>query len=203
MSKLVFGVGINDADYSVTCYENLEDGKRRQVWMCPFYRAWKNMMARGYSRKEKTKHPTYKDVTLCQEWLLFSNFSGWMQTQDWEGKQLDKDLLVNGNKVYGPENCVFVSAEVNKFLTDRGNDRGEHKIGVHWAKNVGKFMARCSNPFTGKRDSLGLFSDEDEAHNAWLAKKLEHAKVLASLQTDARITKALIAKYENYGELNE
>jgi len=38
--KLVHDIGINDLPYSVTRYE-VVNGRRRQIWMCPFYSAWK------------------------------------------------------------------------------------------------------------------------------------------------------------------
>lgn len=124
-----------------------------------------------------------------------------MVEQDWEGLQLDKDLLVNGSKVYSRETCVFVSNQVNIFLTERGNDRGEWPIGVNWDNGVKKFIARCNNPFTGKRDHLGYFLCCKEAHAAWLAKKLEHAHALAGIQKDTRVAIALIERYENYEDV--
>ena len=65
-----------------------------------------------------------------------------MVEQDWEGLQLDKDLLVNGSKVYSRETCVFVSNQVNIFLTERGNDRGEWPIGVNWDNGVKKVYSK-------------------------------------------------------------
>ena len=121
-----------------------------------------------------------------------------MGTQDWEDKQLDKDLLVEGNKVYSPKTCVFVTRMVNMFTTDRGNDRGELPIGVDWHKGSGRFRSRCRNPFTKKNEHLGLFDCEQEAHQAWLRRKLELAYELAELQTDPRVAEALINRYSNY-----
>jgi hypothetical protein len=122
-----------------------------------------------------------------------------MSSQDYEGLQLDKDLLVRGNKVYSPETCVFVSRQVNLFLIDRGNNRGEYKIGVCWSKRNSKFKAQCRNPYTNKQEYLGLFESEEESHQTWLTKKLEHAYTLAAIQTDVRIVEALIKRYESYG----
>ncbi len=207
MGKLVCGIGVNDADYVVQVKETIGyvDGKQKQrlVYMCPFYQTWKDMIKRGYSEKLKLRHKTYRDCTVCEEWHLFSTFRKWMETQDWEGKQLDKDLLVPANKVYSPETCVFVSQQVNLFLIDRGSKRGKYKIGCCWNKREGKFQSNCGNPFTGKSQHLGNFTDEEGAHQAWLAKKLEYAYGLAELQTDVRIAKALIDKYENYSTLTK
>ena len=205
MGKLVYGVGINDADYVTQLFEPIVDvcGKKKQkrVWVCPFYEKWKDMLKRAYSEKLKLRRPTYGGITVTKEWHLFSTFKSWMEAQDWEGKHLDKDLLIPGNKVYSPETSVFVSRLVNTFLTDRCNDRGDCRLGCHWHKQAGKYVSMCSDPFTNKQGYLGLFHTEQEAHRAWLAKKLEHAYALAAIQTDERVAKALIDRYENYKEL--
>lgn len=201
-SKLVFGVGINDADYVTQRKETIGyvDGKQKQklVWICPYYRTWKSMLERCYSEKYQNKNPTYKDCSVSEEWLTFSVFKCWMEKQDWEGLQLDKDLLFSGNKVYRPETCVFLSKTVNIFTTDRSNDRGEWLIGVYWDKGRSKFKSQCSNPFTKKREGLGYFICELEAHQAWLKRKLELAHLLAAEQTEERVGKALIERYESY-----
>ena len=197
--KLVYGVGINDADYVVQKMETIGyvNGVRKQkrVWECPYYRVWENMLKRCYSVKYQERQPTYKGCSVSKEWLRFSNFKRWMECQDFEGKQLDKDILFEGNKVYSLEKCVFVTREINLFTTDRGASRGEWLIGVYWNKGAGKFMARCCNPFTKKSDYLGYFTCEEQAHQAWLKRKLELATLLAAEQTDERVAKALIARY--------
>lgn len=76
---LIAGIGVND-----------ETGTVRD---CMFYRTWRGMIKRGYSDVFKDKNKSYKDVTVCKEWHLFSNFKKWMEQQDWEGKELDKDIL--------------------------------------------------------------------------------------------------------------
>ena len=200
--RLVYDVGINDADYVVQRKETIGyvngKQKQKQIWVCPFYRAWTSMLQRCYSIKFQERHPTYIGCSVTDEWITFSSFKNWMMTQDWEGKQLDKDLLFEGNKVYSPETCVFVSGMVNLFTIDRGNDRGEFLIGVYWHNASGKFLTQCGNPFTKKNEYIGLFTCEQEAHEAWLKRKLELAHELASIQTDPRVAKALIDRYVNY-----
>jgi len=197
--KLVHGVGVNDADYVVEKKETIRcvDGKRKQklVWRCPYYRTWVNMLGRCYSDKLQEKYPTYRGCSVSEEWLTFSVFKSWMEKQDWEGNQLDKDLLLEGNKLYSPETCVFVSPMVNKFTNDRGAARGEWLIGVCWDKKKAKFMSLCGNPFTKKQEYLGLFTCEQEAHQAWLKRKLELAHLLAAEQEDPRVAEALIRRY--------
>ena len=197
--KLAYGAGINDADYVVEKRETIGyvDGKqkRKLVWFCTYYKAWDNMLKRCYYIKTQELRTTYKGCTVSEEWLTFSNFKAWMEKQDWEGKQLDKDLLFEGNKIYRPETCVFVTGAVNSFTTDSGATRGEWLIGVYWHKPSEKFLAKCSNPLSGEREYLGLFTCEQEAHEAWLKRKLEIAHELAAIQTDPRVAKALIDRY--------
>ena len=202
--KLVCGVGINDADYVVEKKETIGyvGGKRKQrlIWICPYYKAWKSMLVRCYSTKYQDRQPTYKGCSVSEEWLTFSKFRAWMENQDWEGKQLDKDLLFEENKIYSSETCVFVTPMVNSFTTDCGATRGEWMIGVCWHKGSSKFMAQCCNPFTKRSEHLGYFNCPQEAHKAWLKRKLELAHLLAAEQTDPRVAKALIERYTNYGE---
>ena len=202
--KLVYGVGINDADYPVQIKETIcyVDGKRKQklVWICPFYQKWVSMMARCYSPKYQDKYPTYKDCFVCEEWKYFSNFKEWISQQSYEGKVLDKDILVRANKVYSPETCVLVDSRVNNFLIDSRASRGKYKIGVCWSEKAQKFMA-FGGTGSSKQKYLGLFDTELEAHKAWLAFKLEQAKILAAEQTDPRVAKALVERYENYSLL--
>ena len=196
--KLVYGVGINDADYAVKKHGIVEVNgvrKRRIVWRCPYYEKWRAMFERCYSAKFQERQPTYKGCSVSEEWHTFSVFKSWMKDQDWEGLQLDKDLLVKGNKVYGPDTCMFVTGAVNSFVNDNVAQRGEWLVGVDLHKQTGKFRTRCKNPFTKKEDHLGLFTCEQEAHEAWRKRKLELAHELAAIQTDSRVAKALIKRY--------
>lgn len=187
---LVCGVGVNDADYVV---EKRKNNKR--IWICPFYKTWQNLINRCYNRSKLTSRPTYKLCKVCDEWLTFSNFKDWMEKQDWEGKELDKDLLASGNKVYSPDYCVFITGDVNNFLLDSGNTRGEYLIGVCWHKLICKFTASCRNPFTKKQEFLGYFDDELVAHEAWRKTKHKYACQLADLQSDSRVVKALRERF--------
>ena len=190
-NRLVEGVGINDADYRVT---KMENGKR--VWQCPYHRTWESMLRRAYSDKHKQSRPTYQDVTVCEEWHSFMNFRSWMVEQNWEDKELDKDILFKGNKVYSPDTCVFVDRVVNSFLLDRAASRGEWPVGVYWYKQEQKFMSRCNNPFTKKQEYLGLFTCPQQAHLAWKARKHELSCQLAGIQADQRVAEALRTRYK-------
>lgn len=202
-SKLVLGVGINNSDYVTQRYEDLGytgDGKRlrKRVWVCPFYECWRGMLTRCYSSVYHKKKPTYIECRVLPEWHYFMTFRAWMSQQDWEGKELDKDLLMKGNKIYGPDTCVFIERKVNGFLVESTARLGQWPIGVHWDKKSSKFKAQGTSIEGNKRVFLGYFDDPEEAHQAWLTFKLEQARILARQQIDPRVAKAIIERYENY-----
>ena len=202
--RKIYGVGINDADYFVRIMEELPSvsGKRVRevVWACNFYQTWRNMLARCYSDSYLRRSPTYKGCSVCEDWKYFSKFKKWMEQQDYEGKQLDKDLLVKGNKVYSPDTCLFIDKRVNTFLVENNASRGNFPIGVYWSEREKKFHASI-NLGGGKTKSLKYHDTPEEAHRAWLQAKLELAIQLASEQDDPRVAKALLERYENYDKM--
>tara|TARA_R110001606_G_scaffold396567_2_gene570928 strand:+ start:933 stop:1520 length:588 start_codon:yes stop_codon:yes gene_type:complete len=160
--KKVYGIGINDAGYTLNKTIN---GKQK---LCPFYSRWYSMIKRCYDPVFWEKRPTYEGCTVCSEWLLFSNFKCWMERQEWEGRSLDKDIIKINNKVYSPENCIFVTTEINNLLTNVTNNKGSLPIGV---KRVSAgYKVECS-----RRDEnlyLGFFKTKEEASKTyWKFKK--------------------------------
>jgi hypothetical protein len=194
--KLVYGVGINDAVYVVETMEAI-GGKRKIGWICPFYRAWMSMLVRCYAPSCHAKRPTYIGCSVCEEWLTFSNFRRWMEGQPWEGRHLDKDIIVHNNKLYSKYACAFVDQATNSFLNDRGAARGKFPIGVSLHRNSGKLQAQCNNPFTGKQEYLGLYTDQHIAHDAWRKRKHELALMLADRQIDKRVAEALRQRFKD------
>ena len=174
--KLVFGKGWNDADYVTQKFEKvLVDGseKRRQVWVCPYYLRWRDILKRCYHPSLLINRPTYKDTVVCEEWLTFSKFKAWMEKQNWKGNHLDKDLLGDG-KIYSEKTCCFLPPSVNATLTSQSREsKSGLPTGVCWFEHIGKFGAGVCNPFTGKREHLGVFSNAENAHIAWYKRKTE------------------------------
>lgn len=186
--KLVCGIGINDANYPVQPSIN-----GRQI-VCVYYQTWKDILNRCYSEKRLKISPTYRGCEISEHWKTFSNFKTWMETQNWIGKQLDKDILFPNNKIYSEHTCVFVDQSINSFLTDSSSARGKYMIGVSWHKRVEKYIARC-NDGAGDVIFLGYFNDELSAHLAWKACKHKLACELADEQTDTRVAEALRSRF--------
>ncbi|AGH32210.1 HNH endonuclease [Vibrio phage 11895-B1] len=194
--KLLWGFGVNDLNTPTQQEVKHKSGKREVVWRCPFYQTWMSMIRRCYSKTFQDNHAIYyRGCTVCEEWKYFSNFKAWMETQNWEGKHLDKDLLIYGNKIYSPETCVFVTQEVNSFMTGSDKVRGEYPIGVHYDKSKNVFVAQCHNPITKLQEKLGEFSNPILAHKAWKDAKLKGAIYLANLESNKDIANYLIKRY--------
>jgi hypothetical protein len=121
-----------------------------------------------------------------------------MEEQDWEGKHLDKDLLVRGNKTYGPETCLFLEPKINTFLVEGVKNDGSFPTGVSKHRRKKKYSATCMSAATGRSTHLGYFETIEDAHKAWLSFKLEQAYIIAAAQTDIKISEALIDYYKNY-----
>ena len=191
MSKLVCGKGFNDKTRPV-----FVDGKSVKE-----YKSWQNMLKRCFSEKYQTLYPTYKGCNVSDNFLNYSYFYDWCQKQigfgkvDEKGRSwcLDKDLLFVGNKTYSETACVFVPQEINKFFTDRGNDRGEYPVGVYFDKANGKFVAQCK--VNGKRQYLGCFKTPQEAFAAYKPFKENLCKQLAlkcQSEIDQRLFNAMM-----------
>jgi hypothetical protein len=106
-----------------------------------------------------------------------------MIKQDWQEKDLDKDILIQGNKIYNAESCIFVSRAINTLLLTAGASRGKLKIGVNLTKNGAKFAAHC-NSINNKLVHIGHYHTEDEAHEAYKKYKYKLISDIASKQLE-------------------
>lgn len=175
--KLVQGVGTNDYPTPVVV-----DGK-----IITSYNVWSTMLSRCHSAGYHKKQPTYVGCSVVPEWHSFSTFEKWFSENYTEGYALDKDLLIPGNKVYGPDTCVFVPRALNNLLLDKRISRGACPLGVSFCKGKQKYQATVSID-AGNRH-LGFFTAPLKAHQAW---QLAKADIIANFPTtDPRIRAAL------------
>ena len=149
-------------------YKVKEDGKVTRV-----YQTWHDMLKRCYDEKNRGKrNSTYIDCKVSEEWHNFQNFAKWYYNNYYtvknETMNLDKDILVKGNKIYSPETCVFVPNTINLLFIKRDSKRGESAIGTHHLKN-GKYQVYCNllNPKTGKSKSEYLGRCETQEKSFW------------------------------------
>ena len=90
-----------------------------------------------------------------------------MIEQKWTGRKLDKDFLVEGNKIYSQLTCVFIPRKVNNFIITSGKARGDYPIGVRLDKRKKKniYCSEC-NDGSGVQHYLGMFPTPEQAHRA-------------------------------------
>lgn len=107
-TRSVVGVGY----MGIGKYKSRTNGKHNKDYVC-----WKSMLERCYSEKLHKRKPTYQDCYVCQEWHNFQNFADWFSKnysyETMHKWQLDKDIIVPGNRVYGPDTCCFVPNDIN------------------------------------------------------------------------------------------
>ena len=147
----VFGVGY----YGIGKYKSRGKDKKKTN----AYKYWINMLMRCYDPYTINKRLTYIDCYVCDEWLCFQNFAEWYYKNYYECNNekmcLDKDILFKGNKIYSPENCIFVPHRINLLFTKSDAGRGEYPIGVSPHKASGKLVVQCNT--LEKQEHLGYF----------------------------------------------
>lgn len=160
--QLVCGVGYNDL------YSESQSKAGR---------LWDSMIRRCYSPKTLKRRKSYLDCTVCEEWLTFSNFKKWFDENYIENYQLDKDILIKGNRVYRPDACCFVPIEINTLFNNKRANRGDLPIGVHKKWNRKHTIFGYDVSVNGKW--IGYYKSSEDAFQAYKQAKEAHIKNLA------------------------
>lgn len=174
---LIFGFGINDTD---------EITMKSRSYAC-----WRDMLARCYDEKQEEKYGSYKGCIVSERWRHFSDFNRWYDTHYVEGWHLDKDILIKGNKEYGPDTCCFVPPQINTLFVNKKRNRGLYPIGVT-INPYKKYEAHCS--IKGKPKYIGGFNTPEEAFEAYKVAKEAWIKEVADKwrdKIDPRVYKAM------------
>lgn len=184
----VYGIGyVGIGDYLPLC-----DGVHTLE-----YSTWKGMYNRAYSEKFLAKKPTYRGCSVASEWDCFQDFGSWTESAIGWGNptwNIDKDLLIRGNKVYGPDTCVMLPHNLNMLIVNRLGGRGEYPVGVHKAHDRNQYTAQFKE-FDG-RSGLKRFWTVDEAFNYYKLNKERVIKEAAEIykdQIDPRAYQALMS----------
>ena len=187
LRSLVYGVGINDV-------------------MIPYftktrtYRTWSGVIRRSDKRDPKwltvPGKEYYVDCTLDPRWYKLSVFKEWIEKwDDFENKEVDKDILIPGNKVYGPDTCLMVRPIVNAWF--KPTFKGDLPRGVSWnstwkkGKSPNPYRAQIT-PIGGKRTLLGYYATIEEASAVFEKARKEQIKVLIETETDPKVKNAMM-----------
>lgn len=183
MAGLVHGWGVNDLIGKYHC----------NFAMCPIYKTWKKMIGRCYDPKYHKTRPTYMGCTVTEEWKHLSKFKAWMETKNYNGMSLDKDILSAGNTEYNPQTCTFVPKAINSFFTFVKIKDGNLPYGVTWCGSENCYKAYCAN-LDGKNKTLGRFKTPESAAEAYRTYKNSLAVKLAKEYeglVESKVIKAL------------
>lgn len=128
------------------------------------------------------KQPTYIGCSVHPDFIKFQDFATWCQTQIGfrnDGWDLEKDILVQGNKVYGPDTCCFVPHCINGVLTHIQSNQGVYPSGVSFDITRNLYQAKIK--IDGRTKSLGRFNTPEDAETAYKNAKYEQIRRLANL----------------------
>ena len=182
----VFGVGVvGDAPTRI-------DGKELREYVL-----WSGVVERCYCGKAQGRNAkSYEDCSMSENFRYYPYFKDWCNNQigfDQAGWELDKDILVKGNRIYSEDVCVFVPHAINSLLLTNESKRGEYPIGVTFDKRNSKFRV-CINKY-GKHSHVGHYRTIREASLAYKDAKERYVKEVATRyrdQIDPRVYEALI-----------
>lgn len=165
-SPVIYNIGFfGQGKYSVT--------SNKKSYFC-----WVSMLSRCYSSDELEKYPTYKGCSVVKEWHNFQNFAKWFEENfkpefmlKWH---LDKDLLISGNKIYGPETCCFLPPKINLLFSKKSYSNNLPR-GVF--EERGRFISQCC--MNSKQKYLGTFDTPEEAFQSYKIVKENYIKSVA------------------------
>lgn len=154
------------------------------------YAVWQGILRRCYDEDFKSKHPTYKNVSCCSEWLLFENFYEWLHSQEnfekwlnggkWEWA-VDKDILIKGNKVYSPNACCIVPQNVNQLFKKKYDEINDSLIYIDLQVCINKtgndFKIKYKNPITNKTECFSSYKEIEKMHQIYKAQSFELYKI--------------------------
>src|SRR5690349_14320902 len=180
-------------------YEHIQSGKIRNPYHPSLYnigyegngkysfkthrkasKKWYGVLKRCYDKEFHKCYPTYKDCTVAEDWNCFQNFAEWFYKNSKEEFELDKDLLIKGNKHYSSDTCLFVPKEINLIFTKRPKT-SNYPVGV--TKVGKKFKAVCKVENSTQKH-LGYYDTPEEAFQVYKIAKEQEIKRIADKWKD-------------------
>lgn len=179
-TDLLFGVGIDDFTGDLDAND----------WS---YNVWEGMLDRCYNENSTRSRATYTDCTVAPCWHRYSDFKVWFEQNSIIDYQLDKDILVPGNRVYSPDTCCFVPSNINMAVRWRRKTPRSGYPGV--TMFGGGFQAEVMHK--GSSETGEWRTGAPEAHCDWQRLKADviddHLRdYLREIVPDLRVVRALI-----------
>jgi len=160
MKPRIFGVGFEGSGKHKPT-KNKKISKEYSVWM--------GMMRRCYDREfQKKKQPSYIGCTVCEEWHNFQNFAEWYKKNypnDGEKYELDKDIKVDGNKIYSPDTCIFAKPIDNHHKAHLKTFEFLSPEGVVFV--VENLVSFCRDRGLDHSHMCAVHRGKEKAHKGW------------------------------------
>ncbi|MGL4453116.1 MAG: hypothetical protein ACRCTZ_18295 [Sarcina sp.] len=174
------------------------------------YKIWSGVINRAFNKKYKSNKKTYNDVCVSGDFLNFQKFAEWFDDNNWVGEdaQIDKDILIKGNKIYSAGNCIIVDQRINCLFTKCNKSRGDLPIGCSIRKGRNKIFVSLSvhDGEKSRRVYLGTYDDKNDAFKAYKEFKENYIKDVADeyfKKYQKFPYKLLQAMYEYEVEIND
>lgn len=122
---------------------------------------------------EQQHYSTYRGCYMGPDFLNFNTFCDWLRSRkayNLSGYQVDKDILVHGNKIYTSEMCTLVPSQLNVFFAINIKE----SLGVHFHSRIKKYGSCIS--IDGKQTHLGYFCNPKDAQQAYITAKENEAR---------------------------
>lgn len=146
-------IGLGSAELSI-------NGKQTKS-----YKTWHNMIFRCYSECSDARYPTYIGCEVDKEWHSFNNFDTWYREHYKHDFELDKDIKVHGNKIYGPDTCMFVSGKDNTIKARAKYYRVKSPAGVYFEiYNMSQF---CRDNGIDQSAMISVVNGKANHHKGW------------------------------------
>ncbi len=158
------------------------------------------MYKRCYDSETKKLNPHYNDCTMYEGWRKDSElFTEWFESNYYEvvseTMEIDKDLLVMGNKEYAPDKCCILPQTINRMLSNcvkhqsgiRNKKYKDLPLGVRYDEHKNKYYGqiRMDNKLGGELINLNYWNTPEEAFNEYKIHKQAYILMMAD-------------KYKNY-----
>lgn len=168
--NLVYGAGFYDSE----SYKSNGGSSAKE------FSRWRTMLQRCYSEKFHIKNPSYIGCTASENFLNYSYFYDWCQKQHgWsENWDLDKDLLIQGNKEYSEKSCIFLPREININIQKKSIESNGLPYGVKVHTWSGRYFT--SIRIDGDMKYLGTFDCPIEAFKVYKEEKEKNIHRLAN-----------------------
>lgn len=122
----------------------------------------------------------YQGCSVCDEWKEFASFRKWFLDNLYivpgQRMEIDKDLLVKGNRVYSPETCCFLPRNINHAITILKNGKTNLPPGVSYTKYKETFEAKIDTEYVKAKKR---FYTKEEAFKWYKTMKEYSIKMMA------------------------